>query len=306
MLENFDLAKFAKFRVAFKTVLIQIALFFAILFIMWSSQRIYAVIDPVVFPNTVILPDSMGMTERQKGKVLIDSITYQMRRELNSTFGWTMNDLLFNIYVLDNRSYRQYGVYHATKVLIDLFSMHISKIGTNGRESDFLYTARLNNFVINPRKFWFPSAEGSYKEGLDLVEQYKKSLDDGTGTYNAKTDDTCLALEVVIGENLLGYAIGLLEDAQNLPFYTLDNRIYEVQGLVLVCRDFVHALYTLYPEIATKNNTDNISAAMQDLDAICTYDPMYISAEFNCGELVLSHLIFARNRLTDVRDSIKM
>ena len=55
--------------------------------------------------------------------------------------------------------------------------------------------------------------------------------------YNCRTDDLYASFDLVIGENLLGYALGLLENSQELPFYTLDNRIYEVQGIVLVVRD---------------------------------------------------------------------
>lgn len=306
MPKKFDLTSFAKLKVVFKTLLVQVALLCAIVFVIWGSQRLYSMVDPVVFPDPVSVPDPKGLTENEKGKLLVDAITNQLRRELDSPFGWTINDILFNRFLLDNRAYRQYGVYHATKVLMDLYSMHIAKLGTSGRESDFLYNARLNNFAINPRKFWFPSAEKSYRQGLALIERYKKSLDDGTGVYNARTDDLHMSLDLLIGENMLGYAIGLLEDAQSLPFYTLDNRIYEVQGIVLVVRDFVHALYTLYPEIAAKNNAENMAAAMHDLTAICTYNPLYITSDLNSGELVLSHLIFARNRLADIRDSLRI
>ncbi len=305
-MKNFDLTSFAKLRVVSKTLLVQIALLCALLFVIWGSQRLYAVMDPVVFPDPVSIPDPAGLSENEKGKILADAITFELRRELESPLGWSINDLLWNTWLFDNRAYRQYGVYHATKVLMDLYSMHIAKLGSSGRESDFLYKARLNNFAIDPRKFWFPSAEKSYREGLELVERYKKSLDDGSGVYNARTDDLHLSLDTLIGENMLGYAVGLLENAQDLPFYTLDNRIYEVQGIVLVTRDFIHALYTLYPEIASKNNADNMAAAMKDLNAICSYNPLYITADLNSGELVLSHLIFARSRLADIRDSLRI
>lgn len=112
-----------------------------------------------------------------------------MRRELDSTFGWSFNDIIFNRFILDNRAYRQYGVYHATKFLLDLYSSQIAKLGSSDRESEFLYKARINSFAIDPRSFMFPSAEGSYKKGLKLLEDYKTSLDKGTGVYNCRTDD---------------------------------------------------------------------------------------------------------------------
>ena len=217
-----------------------------------------------------------------------------------------MKNIQYNRFVLDNRAYRQYGVYHATRVLMDLYSTQIAKLGSNDRESEFLYQARLNGFAVDPRSFMFPSAEGSYKKALKQVEEYKKSLDTGKGTYNCRTDDLYAALNTVVGENMLGYALGLLADAQDIPFYTLDNRIYEVQGMVLVIRDFVKALYDLYPEIAQKNNAENMAAAMQFMNDICTYDPMYITSSFNSGELIISYLMFTKNRLEDIRDSLRI
>jgi len=160
--------------------------------------------------------------------------------------------------------------------------------------------------VVEVDKDWVPSAEGTYAKGLKLLDEYKASLDSGKGVYNCRTDDLYASFVAVTGENLLGYALGLLEDAQSLPFYKLDNRIYEVQGMVLVLRDFIRTLYELYPEIKAKNNEENLAAAMDCLNRICTYDPLYITSSVNSGELVLSYLLFAKARLEDVRDSIRM
>ena len=152
----------------------------------------------------------------------------------------------------------------------------------------------------------FPSAESSYKKGLKFIEQYKESLDKGTGVYNCRTDDLYASFDLAIGENLLGYALGLLENSQELPFYTLDNRIYEVQGIVLVVRDFINALYELYPEIRDKGNASNMAAAMDYMNRICTYDPLYITSKVNSGELIISYVLFAKNRLEDIRNSIRI
>lgn len=297
---------FEKAKVVVKTLIIQVLIFCSLLLVVWGSQEMYEAIDTATFPTAVSVEKADSLTENEKGKILVDAITHQMRTELGSTFGWTANDLVFNRFLLDNRAYRQYGVYHATKVLMDQYSMHIAKLGANDRESDFLYSARLNSFSINPRSFMFPSAEGAYNKGLKLIEQYKGSLDNGKGIYNVRTDDLYSSFDLVAGENMLGYALGLLQNTQQLPFYTLDNRIYEVQGIVLVVRDFVNALYQLYPEIAQKNNSENMRAAMHYMDLICTYNPLYITSKMNSGELVISYLLFAKNRLEDIRNSIRM
>ena len=302
-----ELSTMLKARVVLKTLAIQLFLLCGLLLAAWGFQALYAAIDRTTFPDAMpVQAEAASLEENAKGKLLLDAITHQLRREMDSTFGWSFNDIIFNRWLLDNRAYRQYGVYNATKYLLDLYSSQIAKLGGSDRESEHLYRARTNNFVLDPRSFMFPSAEGSYAKGLKLLEQYKASLDAGTGVYNCRTDDLYAAFVAVTGENLLGYALGLLENAQNLPFYTLDNRIYEVQGMTLVLRDFIRTLYTLYPEIRAKNNEGNLAAAMECLDRICNYDPLYITSSFNSGELVISYLLFAKARLEDIRDSIRM
>lgn len=302
-----ELPSTLKWRVVLKTLAVQACLLLGILAVAWGLQRAYSLVDATTFPEPVaVAANADSLSDNEKGKILLDAITHQMRRELDSTFGWSFNDIIFNRALLDNRAYRQYGVYHATKFLLDLYSSQIAKLGASDRESEFLYKARINSFSIDPRSFMFPSAEGSYKKGLKLLNDYKTSLDKGTGVYNCRTDDLYASFVTVTGENMLGYAQGLLEKAQDMSFYNLDNRIYEVQGIVLVLRDFIRTLYILYPEIRAKNNEENMKAAMDYLDRICTYDPLYITSSFNSGELILSYLLFAKARLEDIRDSIRI
>ncbi len=303
-----------------KVLLIQAVIFVGILLVIWGSQRLYALVDKVVFPASFPAAESFSeektrlggekiapeQRENAKGKALLDAITFQMRRELDSTFGWSANDIIFNKYVLDNRAYRQFGVYIATKAMLDHYSMVIAKLGSNDRESEDLHKARMNHFSINPQKFWFPSAEGSYESGLKLLESYKKDLDTGKSTYNCRSDDIYSAFGLVLGDNVLGYALGQLQQSQTLPFYTLDNRIYEAQGVALVVRDYVKALYTLYPEVCGKNNEENMQVVLHYLDLIAEYDPLYITSTFNSGELIISYLMFVKNRLEDIRDSIRI
>lgn len=295
--------------IAAKTLIIQALLFCSILFAVWGSQKLYGLIDRTRFPTPYQVTVAEGMTDEQKGKELIDALTARMQYELNSTFGWSANDILLNPYVLDNRAYRQFGTYYATKTLLDHYSTVIAKLGSSDRENQSLYDARVNDFTFGPKRwgyFFVPSAESAYSRGLKRVKKYKEELDAGKAVYNCRTDDIYSAFNLILGENIFGYALGLLENSQSIPFYTLDNRIYEAQGVMLVVRDYVKALYDLYPEIAAKNNEANMKEAMKYLDRICDYDPMYITSSFNSGELIISYMLFARKRLSDIRDSIRI
>ncbi len=297
------------FIIVAKTLLIQGLLFCFLFFMLWGSQKIYAFIDPVVFPQAYPAPQA-NLNESQKGVYLLDALSNRMRYEINSTFGWSANDIVFNKWVLDNRAYRQFGTYKATKELLDHYSIVVAKLGNNDREDENLYSARFNSFSMNPERWgmlFLPSAEDSYDKGLKQIDVYKKNLLNGKAVFNCRADDVYSAFELILSEKLMGHALGLLQNSQDLPFYTLDNRIYEVQGMALVIRDYVKTLYDLYPEMAGgKNNEENMKVSLDFLDRIATYNPLYITSSFNSGELIISYLLFARNRLEDVKDSIRI
>lgn len=295
--------------VAVKVVITQIILFLSILIVLWGTQEIYALIDKVSFPEPAPIVATAETSEEEKGIELLNAITYRLDYELSSTFGWSANDILFNKWILDNRAYRQYGVYNATKVIFDYYSTNIAKLGNSSRENDDLYSARMNHFALSPSRWgmlFIPSAESSYKKGFELIEKYKKDLLNKNAIYNCRPDDVYNGFDLILSDKLLGYAIGLLQESQNDTFYSLDNRIYEVQGMVLVIRDFFNALYILYPDVAGKNNEDNYTAAMDYLNSICTYNPLFITSTFNSAELVISYLLFARNRIEDIKESIRI
>lgn len=292
-----------------RTLLMQVAIFIALIASMWGFQKLYALTDQTVFPECYRVSYSPEMTEEEKGVQLLDALVNRMRYELDSTYGWSANDIIFNKWVMDNRAYRQFGTYVATKMLLDNYSTVIAKLGSSDRENENLYKARLNQFAIAPQRwgiFFIPSAEQAYKKGLNSIKKYQTDLLNKKAVYNARTDDIYEAFNVILGETVFGYALGLLQNSQNLSFYELDNKIYEVQGVILVVRDYLNALYTLYPEIAAKGNAENFAQAMSLLDKICTYDPLYITSTVNSGELIVSYLLFARNRISDIRDSIRI
>ena len=104
------------FIIVAKTLGIQVLLFVGILFVVWGSQKLYTLVDPVTFP-VYQAETKENMTEQEKGVTLLSALTNRMNAELDSTFGWTANDILFNRWIVDNRAYRQFGTYVATKML---------------------------------------------------------------------------------------------------------------------------------------------------------------------------------------------
>lgn len=288
------------------TLLVILLILLALLF--FGGQALYGLIDQKTFPDRQT-EYAQNLSEEEKGIQLLQATMRQFRYEMDSTFGWSANDILFNYYLFDNRAYRQFGVYNATRVLLDVYSRVIAKLGNNDREDENLYKAKMTYFAISPSRWALisESAESAYQKGFKELDTYMANLTAGKARYNCKTDDIHTALTTITGDQILGYALGLLENNEDLPFYTLDNRIYEAQGIALVVRDFLCCVYALYPSVAQKNNKDNFAEALKYLDMICTYDPMWISSTpFNTGAVVRSWLLNVKNRIEDISNSLRI
>jgi hypothetical protein len=95
-----------------------------------------------------------------------------------------------------------------------------------------------------------------------------------------------------------------------VSYSELDNRIYYTQGVVLVLRDVLTAIFHLYPEISEKGGAENIRIAMRGINQICTFDPLIVlrgdhdSVMADHRGKMARYLIEVRERLNDVAQSI--
>ena len=139
-------------------------------------------------------------------------------------------------------------------------------------------------------------------------DRYKKRLVENYGLTEEKADEfyaapeTWLTFEQIItiknasDEHLTVYGYEVKDNGKNGIYIKFKDgeKIYDKDG------------NDLYPEIRDKGNEQNMAEAMRYMDLICSYDPLYITSSFNSGELIISYLLFAQNRLADIRDSIRI
>ena len=70
-----------KAPIVLKTIGIQLALLLGVILVLWGSQRLYSAIDQTRFPDPMPLPENPSqLSENDKGKILLDAITFQLRR----------------------------------------------------------------------------------------------------------------------------------------------------------------------------------------------------------------------------------
>ena len=287
----------------------------------WTVYKAYTVIDQTRFPklnenvSAMLKSTTPDSSPAQKGAVLSASIRNRLEQEMNSTFGWSVNDLLISpTRWLDNRANRQRGTIFATRMLITYFSTNLAKYGKVDAENNDLKEARETHFAFTADSWWFPSSEDQYEKGIKLLKKYEADLvrGDANAIFNLRTDDMHNMLEFIIGNQFLDQPLGLLVQSNDeVPYTQLDDQIYYTQGVILVLRDTLRAFIHLYPEVKEKGGKENIQIAFREMDQICTFDPLIVlrgshdSIMADHRGKVARYLISVRERINDLAQSIK-
>lgn len=285
----------------------------------WIVYKGYTAIDRTRFPDldppiqALLQKTSADSSEAQKGAALTVAIINRLEQEMDSAFGWSVNDLLISpTRWMDNRANRQRGTIFATRMLINFFSTNLAKYGKVDAENAPLKEAREKYFAFTEDSWWFPSSESQYKKGIQRLKQYQADLLKGKAVYNLRSDDMYNLLTYILGAQFIDQPLGLLvQNNEEVRYTELDDRIYYTQGVVLVIRDFLRIFVKLYPDIKQKGGEDNIRIAFREMDQICTFDPLMVlrgdhdSIMADHRGKMARYLIAVRERINDVTQSIR-
>jgi hypothetical protein len=110
------------------------------------------------------------------GEVFATTVIAIMEHELNGTTGWRPNDfVLWGPHLwADNNSNRQLGIIQALRESVRVFKDHLTKVSSN--EFDPNLVAADTAFRNDAEKFWLPSAEGKFREGIRRLRAYVDGL----------------------------------------------------------------------------------------------------------------------------------
>jgi hypothetical protein len=246
----------------------------------WTVYKAYTLIDTTQFPDLDPNLKALHQTKTpesapaQKGAALLASIRNRLQQEMDSTFGWSINDLIISpTRWLDNRANRQRGTIFATRMMVTFYSTNLAKYGKVDKENKNLKEARETYFAFTSNSWWFPSSESQYEKGIAELQKYEADLvkGDASAVFNMRTDDMFNMLAFIIGKQFLDEPLGLLvQSNDNVPYTELDDQIYYTQGIILVLRDVLRTFVRLYPEVQEKGGKENIRIAFKEMNQICT------------------------------------
>jgi hypothetical protein len=285
----------------------------------WIAEYGYSAIDPTRFPfaespvHAVLQGVTSDSPEPQKGAALARAMVVRLDHEMNSTFGWSVNDLVVSpTRWLDNRANRQRGTIFATRMLNVFFATQLAKYGTVDAENEWLKEAREKRFAFSEDNWWLPSSESEYRKGIELINRYAAAVPEGKAVFNMRSDDLYNLFTFILSNQFLDQPLGLLvQETKDVPYTELDDRIYYTQGVVLVLRDFLWATVQLFPTIREKGGSENVQIALSQMEQVCTFDPLIVlrgrhdSIMADHRGKMASYLITIRERLNDVAQSIR-
>jgi len=162
--------------------------------------------------------------------------------ELNERFwGWRANDI---IDVTDNVNNFQLGVLEVTRRTAIVLTERISRIGSAASFDKNMEQA-MNWFMIQPSRYWLPSPEDKYNEGLDNLRRYAEKLENGQARFFTRTDNLIPLLAVY--QDLLGSCDENLvkakeDDGKDVSSFKADDYFFYAQGVASAMMGILEAV----------------------------------------------------------------
>jgi len=176
------------------------------------------------------------------GMAFVDAVIHPMDYELNGRFwGWRPNDI---IEYTDNINNFQLGVLEVTRRTSRILAERISRTGSSARFDPNLETA-MNWFMIKADRYWFPSAESKYKDGLEELRHYYDKLGRGEAEFYTRTDNLIPLLKAY--EDLLGSCDENLvktheADGSKVSFFDSDDYFFYTKGVASTLHTILSAI----------------------------------------------------------------
>jgi hypothetical protein len=110
------------------------------------------------------------------GEVFATTVIALMEHELNGTTGWRPNDFfLWGPHLwADNNANRQLAIIQAVRESVRVFKDHLTKVSSN--EFDRNLVEADTDFRNDAERFWLPSAESKFREGVGHLRAYVDGL----------------------------------------------------------------------------------------------------------------------------------
>jgi CBS domain-containing protein len=215
---------------------------------------------------------------RPKGVTFIEAMMKPMSYELHQRFwGWRPNDILN---FTDNVNNFQLGVLEVTRRTSVILAERISRTGSTASFDKNLERA-MNWFMIKADRYWFPSPESKYSDGLKELKLYKDRLEKGEANFYTRTDNLIPLLMAY--EDLLGSCDENLvkdkeDDGTPVSFFMADDYFYYAKGVATAMQTILEAILNDFHEIVnSRRGLEVLHHAIESCHHAAEINPIIIT-----------------------------
>jgi hypothetical protein len=239
--------------------------------------------------DTAEAPERHPDAAHPKGVILVNAIIDPMVYELKDRFwGWRPNDL---IKFTDNVNNYQLGVLEVARRTTMILSDSISRTGS-AASLDLNLEEAINCFMIRADKFWFPSAESKYKQGIRELEIYKNKLMLGQAGFYTRSDNLIPLLDTL--QQLLGSCDQNLvkkheENGDEVSWFKADDYFYYSRGVAHAMMSILKAIQIdFHRVIVSRNGEESLHHAIISCEKAASLKP-WIVLESSLSGILANH-----------------
>jgi len=201
-----------------------------------------------------------------------ESLIQLMDKELKSFGGWRANDLLFGR-IFHNRKYEQLGVLEVIRHSVRVLKSEIARAGVTDQFDPDLALAEAD-FWNDPSKFWFPSAESKFREGVSALKRYRSRLENGEARFYPRSDNLY---------QLLSEYARILGDVhyqlirQDVGWFEIDNWFFYARGVARAMEQvYLAILEDFSEEIKNRKLEKLFQEAIADFHQASRLNPLMV------------------------------
>ncbi|MBU0987149.1 MAG: DUF2333 family protein [Proteobacteria bacterium] len=215
---------------------------------------------------------------KAKGVAFVEAFIQPLSYELHQRFwGWRPNDILN---FTDNINNFQLGVLEVTRRTAIILAERISRTGSTASFDKNLERA-MNWFMINSDRYWFPSPESKYSDGLKELELYKEKLEKGTANFYTRPDNLIPLLAAY--EDLLGSCDENLvkdkeDDGTPVSFFKADDYLFYAKGVASALSTILEAVQEDFHEtVESRRGLEVLHKAIESCHHAMKISPLVVT-----------------------------
>ncbi len=264
-----------------------------------------------------VVPQTPIEGQRIVGLAFTQAIIGTMEGQLDRTFGWRPNDIIFSLFT-DNVENYQLGMLEVLRRTMLAFNDKLARFGSTYPLNPHLNKA-FTGFNFRPTKFWFPSSESVYRNAVKELKIYRDGLG---GTDQVKKGESASNffpradnLHFLVGQirEVLGSTQNLLtrqaeDDGSAVSWWQVDDYFYHAYGAMTVTLNLFRAIRVDFEEeIKAKSAMplvdDIIRSLAKPVRMLNNSEPLIIT-DRPINSIFNNHRAHINRPLADVRQKI--